>query len=89
MAGFAGWAGIAHSTQLWMLYVVSAVVLGFAGAATSQLFAAVHDEMSARPDPRNDGVVAIVRMALTAGWVLGPVAGSFLAAHTSLRSRCW
>ncbi|WNV85506.1 MFS transporter [Umezawaea sp. Da 62-37] len=86
LAGFAGWAGIAYSTQLWMPYVVSAVVLGFAGAATSQLFAAVHDEMQARPRPGDDGVVAVVRMALTAGWVVGPVAGSFLAAHTSLRA---
>ncbi|MFJ8578374.1 MFS transporter [Micromonospora sp. NPDC093277] len=84
-AGFAGWVVIAYSTQLWMPYVVSAVVLAFAGAATSQLFAALHDEMSVCPDPRNDGVVAVVRMALTAGWVVGPVAGSFLAAHTSLR----
>ncbi|MET1071458.1 MAG: MFS transporter [Umezawaea sp.] len=85
-AGFAGWAGIAYSTQLWMPYVLSAVVLGFAGAATSQLFAAVHDEMTACPRPGDDGVVAVVRMALTAGWVVGPVAGSFLAAGTSLRT---
>ncbi|WP_203590359.1 MFS transporter [Streptomyces sp. SID13031] len=86
VAGFAGWAGIAFSTQLWMPYVISAVVLGFAGAATSQLFAAVHDELEALPNPGNDGVVAGVRMALTGGWVVGPVAGSFLAAHTSLRT---
>jgi SET family sugar efflux transporter-like MFS transporter len=86
VAGFVGWAGIAFSTQLWMPYVISAVVLAFAGAATSQLFAAIHDEMSAHPNPSNDGVVAVVRMALTAGWVIGPVAGSFLAAQTSLRS---
>jgi SET family sugar efflux transporter-like MFS transporter len=85
IAGFASWAAIAFSTQLWMPYVLSAVVGGFAGAATSQLFAAIHDETSARPNPGNDGVVAIVRMALTAGWVIGPVAGSFLAAHTSIR----
>ncbi|MFI1092359.1 MFS transporter [Streptomyces sp. NPDC020917] len=86
VAGFAGWAGIAYSTQLWMPYVLSAVVLGFAGAATSQLFAAVHDEMKACPGPGDDGIVSLVRMALTAGWVVGPVAGSFLAAHTSLRT---
>ncbi|TDC27408.1 MFS transporter [Kribbella albertanoniae] len=85
VAGFAGWTGIAFATQLWMPYVISAVVLGFAGAATSQLFAAVHDELKAHPDPGNDGVVAGVRMAMTGGWVVGPVAGSFLAAHTSLR----
>ncbi|XVU22392.1 MFS transporter [Actinoplanes sp. CA-054009] len=84
-AGFAGWAGIAFASQLWVPFVLSAVVLAFAGAATSQMFAALHDELQARPDPHNDGVVAIVRMALTGGWVIGPVAGSFLAAQTSLR----
>lgn len=85
VAGFLGWAAIGLATRLWMPYVISTVVLGFAGAATSQLFAAIHDETTARPGPNNDGVVAIVRMALTAGWVIGPVAGSFLAARTSLR----
>ena len=86
VAGFAGWTGIAFSTQLWMPYLISAVVLGFAGAATSQLFAAVHDELKTHPNPSNDGVVAVVRMAMTGGWVVGPVAGSFLAANTSLRT---
>ncbi|MER7277687.1 MFS transporter [Dactylosporangium sp. NPDC000244] len=86
VAGFAGWAGIAWSTELWMPYVISAVIGGFGGAATSQLFAAVHDELRAHPGPNNDGVVAVVRMALTGGWVVGPVAGSFLAAQTSLRT---
>jgi SET family sugar efflux transporter-like MFS transporter len=81
-----GWVGIAFSTQLWMPYVISAVVLCFAGAATSQLFAVLHDELKAHPNPGNDGVVALVRMALTAGWVVGPVAGSLLAAQTSLRA---
>jgi len=83
--GFAGWIGIASSTQLWMPYLVSAVVGAFGGAATSQLFAAIYDQLKAHPNPNNDGVVAVVRMALTGGWVVGPVAGAFLAAHTSLR----
>jgi SET family sugar efflux transporter-like MFS transporter len=86
VAGFVGWVGIAYSTQLWMPYVISAVIGGIGGAATSQLFAAVHDELKAHPGPNNDGVVAVVRMALTGGWVVGPVAGSFLAAQTSLRT---
>ncbi|MGX6607942.1 MFS transporter [Micromonosporaceae bacterium Da 78-11] len=86
VAGFVSWAAIAFSTQLRMPFVLSAVVGAFGGAATSQLFAAVHDETKAHPNPGNDGVVAIVRMALTAGWVVGPVAGSFLAAHTSIRT---
>ena len=86
VAGFVGWAGIALSTQLWMPFAISALVLGFAGAATSQLFAAIHDELAARPNAANDGVVAIVRMALTAGWVVGPVAGAYLAAQAGLRT---
>ena len=49
VAGFAGWAGIAFSTQLWMPFAISALVLGFPGAATSQLFAALHDDLASRP----------------------------------------
>ncbi|WP_345633932.1 MFS transporter [Rugosimonospora acidiphila] len=86
LAGFVSWAGIAYSTHLWMPFVLNAVIGGFGGTATSQLFAAVHDELKAHPDPSNDKVVAVVRMALTGGWVVGPVAGSFLAAHTSSRT---
>jgi len=85
VAGGVGWLAIAFSGQLWMPFVVSAVILGFAGAAASQLFAAIHDELAAAPTPVGDGVVSIVRMALTFGWVIGPVAGSYLAAQTSLR----
>ncbi|MDQ7906056.1 MFS transporter [Phytohabitans sp. ZYX-F-186] len=84
--GFVGWIGIAYSTQLWMPYLISAVIGAFGGAATSQLFAAIHDQLKAHPNPNNDGVVAVVRMALTGGWVIGPVAGAFLAAHTSPRT---
>jgi SET family sugar efflux transporter-like MFS transporter len=83
--GGLGWAGIALSTQLWMPFVLSALALAVAGAATSQLFAALHDELAARPSPANDGVVAIVRMALTAGWVIGPVLGTVLAAQVGSR----
>lgn len=83
--GFVGWAGISLSTQVWMPFVLSAVVLAFSVAAGSQLFAAVHDELVRRPESGGDGVVAIIRMALTAGWVVGPVAGAALAAQWGLR----
>jgi MFS transporter, SET family, sugar efflux transporter len=79
LAGFLGWCAIAVAHQLWMPFVISAFVLAFAGAASSQLFAAVHDDLQATASPVGDGVVSIVRMALTAGWVVGPVAGSLLA----------
>ena len=88
--GFAGWLGTAYSTELWMPYVISAVVGAFGGAATSQLFAAIHDEQQSHPNPNDDAVVAVVRMALTAGWVVGPVGGvvpgrAHLTSHHALR----
>jgi SET family sugar efflux transporter-like MFS transporter len=83
--GCLGWLGIAFSTEAWMPFVISTLVLALAGAAGSQLFAAIHDDLRATGNAVGDGVVSIVRMALTAGWVVGPVAGSFLAAVVSLR----
>jgi SET family sugar efflux transporter-like MFS transporter len=77
--GFLGWSAMALSNQVWMPFVITAVVLAFAGAAGSQLFAAVHDDLQATASPVGDGVVSIVRMALTAGWIVGPVGGSLLA----------
>jgi SET family sugar efflux transporter-like MFS transporter len=47
VAGAAGWLLISLSTAVWMPFVISMVVLGFAGAAGSQLFAAVHDGIRA------------------------------------------
>ena len=82
---FVGWLIVAASTALWVPFAVSAVVLGFGGGAGSQLFAAINDEITTHPLPNSDGVVNIVRMALTAGWVVGPVAGSFLAAAAGPR----
>lgn len=67
-----------------MPFVVSFVLLGFSGAAASQLFAAIHDQ-AATGQGRNDAVVAIVGMALTAGWIIGPVAGTFLGSVAGFR----
>ena len=86
LAGFLGWLAIAFSAQAWMPFVISAVVLAFAGAASSQLFAAIHDDLRANESPVADGVTSIVRMALTAGWIIGPVVGAFLAAAFGLRA---
>ena len=88
-AGFVGWALMALSTAIWMPFVVGALVLGFSGATFSQLFAAVHDEQVANPAEKDDSVVAIIRMANTAGWVVGPVIGAWVAATFGLRPMIW
>lgn len=76
LAGFLGWTAMAAASQAWMPFVISALVLAFSGAAGSQLFAAIHDDLRATDSPVADSVVSIVRMALTAGWIVGPVAGA-------------
>ena len=89
IAGFLGWAGVALSSAAWMPFVISTLVLAFSGAAASQIFAAIHDNINKTPGEANESVVAIIRMALTAGWVIGPVLGAWLAAETSLRTMLW
>jgi SET family sugar efflux transporter-like MFS transporter len=86
LAGFVGWTAMAAANQVWMPFVISALVLAFAGAAGSQLFAAVHDDLQATDSVVGDGVISIVRMALTAGWIIGPVAGSLLSAAAGPRA---
>jgi SET family sugar efflux transporter-like MFS transporter len=86
LAGFVGWLGISFAGQVWIPFVVSAVVLAFSGAATSQLFAAIHDELRLTGNESAEGVISIVRMALTAGWIVGPVLGFFLAAQFGARA---
>jgi len=85
LAGFLGWAGIAFSTQVWMPFLISSLFLAFSGAAAPQLFAAVRDNLDQNPQGSSETVIAIVRMALTAGWIIGPVIGAWMAAATSLR----
>jgi SET family sugar efflux transporter-like MFS transporter len=86
LAGFAGWLGISFANQVWIPFVISAVVLAFSGAATSQLFAAIHDELESTKNPAGDGVISVVRMALTGGWIVGPVLGFYLAAEFGART---
>ena len=86
VVGSLGWLAIAFSTQAWMPFVISSVVLAFGGAAASQLFAAIHDDLERTKNPVADGVTSIVRMALTAGWIVGPVVGAFLSATYGART---
>jgi MFS transporter, SET family, sugar efflux transporter len=89
LAGFAGWAAIALSTKVWMPFLISSLFLAFSVAASSQLFAAVRDDLDQEGQGSSEGVVAIVRMALTVGWVIGPMIGAWLAAAISLRAMLW
>lgn len=88
-AGFVGWAGLALSTSVWMPFFIGVALLAVSWASASQIFAAVHDELSRKPEEANESVVAIIRMALTGGWVVGPVLGAWVAATYGLRPMLW
>lgn len=88
-AGFVGWAGVALSTSVWMPFILAVALLAVAGATASQIFAAVHDELSDKPGEANESVVAVIRMALTGGWIVGPVLGAWIAATYGLRPMLW
>jgi MFS transporter, SET family, sugar efflux transporter len=88
-AGFLGWGAIAVSTQIWIPFAVTALFLSFSRAATSQLFAAVRDDLNQDPQGRSESVIATIRMAFTAGWIVGPVVGTWLADTAGLRVMLW
>jgi SET family sugar efflux transporter-like MFS transporter len=89
VAGFLGWAGLALSTSVWAPFIIAVALLAVSGATASQIFAAVHDELSDKPGDANESVVAIIRMALTGGWIVGPVLGAWVAAAYGLRPMLW
>ena len=62
-----------------------AVALSIGGAAMGQLFAACRDELSRHPTPADTRVLSVIRMAYTAGFVIGPVLGAWFGSLVGLR----
>lgn len=85
LAGFAGWVLMAVAMQAWMPFAINAVLLSAAGAGAAQLQAAVRDELNRSPTPADNEVVAVIRMAMAFGWIVGPVLGAVLGAVIGLR----
>ncbi|MFF2050524.1 MFS transporter [Leifsonia sp. NPDC058194] len=85
LAGFAGWVLMAVATQTWMPFAINILLLSVAGAGAAQLQATVRDELTRRPTPVDNQVVAAMRMAMAFGWIIGPVIGAVLGAVIGLR----
>lgn len=83
--GAIGWTAMALAQQPWMPFVIGATVLAFAGGSMGQLFAATRDELNRDPTPINSRIISAVRMCFSAGWIIGPVAGSWFGAAFGLR----
>ncbi|WP_407359916.1 MFS transporter [Microbacterium sp. LBN7] len=85
LAGFVGWTLMAVAMQAWMPFVINAILLSAAGAGAAQLQAAVRDELNRSPTSADNEVVAVIRMAMAFGWIIGPVLGAVLGAVLGLR----
>jgi MFS transporter, SET family, sugar efflux transporter len=85
VVGGVGWLLMALADQIWMPFAIGAFALSIAGGSMGQLFAAARDDLSRRQTPGADRVIATLRMAFTAGWVIGPVLGSWFGAVYGLR----
>lgn len=85
LIGGAAWLAMGLATRVWMPFAISATALSIAGGAMGLLFAAVRDELSWMGSVAADRVISAVRMAFTAGWIIGPVLGSWLGAVVGLR----
>jgi MFS transporter, SET family, sugar efflux transporter len=85
VVGGLGWLAMGLATAVWMPFVIGALALSIAGGSMGLLFAAVRDELSRTGSPAAARVISAVRMAFTAGWILGPVIGSWFGAVYGLR----
>jgi SET family sugar efflux transporter-like MFS transporter len=85
LVGGVGWLAMSVATDVWMPFLISAVALSVSGASMAQLFAATRDELTRRPSGSDNRVISMIRMAFTAGWVLGPVFGSWFGSQFGLR----
>jgi MFS transporter, SET family, sugar efflux transporter len=85
LVGGVGWLAMGLATEIWMPFVIGALALSIAGGSMGLLFAAVRDELTRTGSPAAGRVVSAVRMAFTAGWIIGPVVGSWFGAVYGLR----
>ena len=76
VVGLLGWVLMAFTTQVWMAFAINLTVLGFAGATSSLIFAAVRDQLTHVPTGADNRVMSTVRLGFSLGFMTGPIVGS-------------
>jgi len=85
VVGLVGWVVLAVTTEVWMAFLVNLTVLGFAGATSSLLFAAVRDQLTHDSTGADNRVMSTVRLGFSLGFMAGPLVGSVLGGLAGLR----
>ena len=85
VVGLLGWVLMAFTTQVWMAFAINLTVLGFAGATSSLIFAAVRDQLTHVPTGADNRVMSTVRLGFSLGFMTGPMLGSVVGGVAGLR----
>ncbi|MET1007979.1 MAG: MFS transporter [Propionibacteriaceae bacterium] len=85
VVGLLGWVLMAFTTQVWMAFAINLTVLGFAGATSSLIFAAVRDQLTHVPTGADNRVMSTVRLGFSLGFMTGPIVGSVVGGMAGLR----
>jgi SET family sugar efflux transporter-like MFS transporter len=85
VVGLVGWVLMALTTQVWMAFAVNLLVIGFAGATSSLIFAAVRDQLTHVPTGADNRVMSTVRLGFSLGFMTGPIVGSVVGGTAGLR----
>ena len=85
VVGLVGWVALAAATEVWMAFLINLTVLGFAGATSALLFAAVRDQLTHDPTGADNRVMSTVRLGFSVGFLAGPLVGSVLGGVAGLR----
>ena len=67
VVGLVGWVVMAFATEVWMAFAINLTVLGFAGATSSLIFAAVRDQLTHEPTGADNRVMSTVRLGFSLG----------------------
>ena len=85
VVGLIGWVLMAFTTQVWMAFAINLTVIGFAGATSSLIFAAVRDQLTHVPTGADNRVMSTVRLGFSLGFMTGPIVGSVVGGMAGLR----
>ena len=85
VVGLVGWVLMAFTTHVWMAFAINLTVLGFAGATSSLIFAAVRDQLTHAPTGADNRVMSTVRLGFSLGFMTGPIVGSVIGGVAGLR----
>ena len=85
VVGLVGWVLMAFATEVWMAVAINLTMLGFAGATSALIFAAVRDQLTHEPTGADNRVMSTVRLGFSLGFMTGPLVGSVLGGVAGLR----